>query len=129
MPVTFRGTIIDIETSDLVPSKGEIITFGFFSSGEVKIYQKTEPGIDSEFDNVVRSALRILPRPFFAYNASNFEEIWLGVKFDLDLMDKWKLFTEDLNQQKNLLTKWPKLSELISLPYEYYGKKVENSKL
>ncbi|NWG08807.1 MAG: ribonuclease H-like domain-containing protein [Nitrososphaerales archaeon] len=126
MPVTFRGAIIDVETSDLFPSRGEVITFGFFSAGEIRIYQKTEQGDDYEFDSIVRSALKLLPRPFFAYN-SDFETSWLGVRFELDLMIKWKRLTEDLKGNSNFIKKWPRLSELISIPYEYYRGKVENS--
>ncbi|MEM2873787.1 MAG: ribonuclease H-like domain-containing protein [Nitrososphaerales archaeon] len=126
MPVSFRGTIIDIETSDLVPSKGKIITFGFFSAGEIRIYQRTEPDYDQEFEDTVRIASKLLPRPYYAYNAKGFEEVWLGVEFDLDLMSKWKRLAEDLSRNRKFLVKYPRLAELVSIPYEYYGE-IENS--
>jgi len=41
-PITFPGTIIDIETSGFKEQGGEIITFGYFSSDLIKIFQRVD---------------------------------------------------------------------------------------
>ncbi|RLJ06934.1 MAG: hypothetical protein DRP12_03195, partial [Candidatus Aenigmatarchaeota archaeon] len=121
-PVSIDGTIIDIETTDVNPEKGEIITFGYFTGNTIKIFQRTDPSERGRdiFNRFIRSALQTLPRPFHAYNCS-FEERWLGVRFSHDLMAKWRE-KSDKGRQK---LKWPKVSELISLPHSYYKLEVE----
>jgi hypothetical protein len=110
---------VDIETTALRPEKGELLTFGFFSSGRVKIIQRTdatEKG-DADFRKYIYGWAKFLPTPFYAYNA-RFEKEWLGIRF-YDLMEKWRALS------KRLRVKYPKLHELVSVPHGYFGVKSE----
>jgi hypothetical protein len=147
--VLFPGTIIDLETSGLDPSM-EILTFGYFTGGVIKIHQfaKDDAELQTEFRKMISDTMRFLPRPFYAYNSS-FEESWLKTKFDIDLMDNWKKMTQRVRKPgykwcrkhrwvkaedsqcpycghdlKNE-PKWPRAEELVSLPHKYFGIEIE----
>lgn len=146
-PLSFPGTIIDIETTEKEATAGELITFGFFSAEAIRVYQRIDSSKKgrAEFDSLVRSAFNFLPRPYYAFHAE-FETSWLGIKFDHDLFKKWSSFADrhkkcekhgwklvkpeewncpSCNQPFRSRLKWPKLSELVSMPHAYYGTEIE----
>jgi hypothetical protein len=124
MPLLLQGTIIDVETTAIRPEEGELLTLGMFFGEKVLIYQRADPTPEGKaaFWKRIENWVEFCPRPYFAYNKS-FEERWLGTGIDSDLMEKWKREAEkrvvDVNTRRTM--KWPKVSELISLPHEYYG--------
>lgn len=125
VPASIEGTIIDIETTALQPP-GEIITYGFFFGNTIKIFQRTDLTEEGKekFEKGIKKAFFFYPRPYYAYNCS-FEEQWLGIKFDHDLMEKWRKEAESVVGDNGRRLKWPKVSELISLPHEYFKIKAE----
>ncbi len=149
--ILFPGTIIDLETSALEPQDGDILTFGYFTSGVAKVCQlaKTDKDSADKFKQSVIETMKFLPRPFYAYNAS-FEEKWLNTKFDIDLFDNWKKIAGGTkkeghkwcyvhrwvkNNEENVCQfcqrplwndpKWPRAEELVSLPHKYFGIEIE----
>ena len=95
-----------------------MVTFGYLRAFDLCILQKTDV-TDREFDDSVRCLVKFLPRPFCAFN-SRFEESWLGLKFDLDLFERWKQVSEKMSNQ-GIPSRWPSLKELIPGPYSALG--------
>lgn len=124
MPLLLQGTIIDVETTARRPQEGELLTLGMFFGDKILIYQRADPtpAGRTAFEKKIENWTEFCPRPYFAYNKS-FEEEWLGTRIDSDLMEKWKIEAEKriVDTRTNRKMKWPKVSELISLPHEYYG--------
>ena len=144
-PLSFQGTIFDTETTGLDPSKNELITIGYFSQGQLRIYQRDNPSsVGSRELQEISKKLTVLPKPYFSYN-KEFEEGWLGFKLDLDMMTKWRNLSEQVKiphhmwckehkwvkpSSKSLCPqcggllyetiKWPSSAELISLPHAYF---------
>ena len=121
LPLSVNGTIVDVETTSIDPKDGEIVTVGFFSANKICIFQRIDPSQEGmrKFFSVLYNWAHFYPRPFYAYNKS-FEEKWLQTHFDHDLMGKWKSAAEKKIKNGRSL-KWPRVSELISLPHNYYG--------
>ncbi|MBI5046117.1 ribonuclease H-like domain-containing protein [Candidatus Micrarchaeota archaeon] len=115
-PLSLNGTIIDLECTSIKPEDGEIVTFGVFCGNKITIYQRTDPSESGKvaFLKKFENWKDFCIRPYFAYNKS-YEEMWLKTSFDSDLMEKWKKKAE--NERK----KWPRVSELVSMPHNYYG--------
>ena len=153
-PISFPGTLIDVETTAISPRYGELITFGFFTAGGIRIYQRTDPSPEGyeAFKQAVSRWHSFLPRPYHAYNSS-FEQDWLGTSFDHDLFQKWRGLAErckrpgsswcnqhgwvQMGQSQagscpvcgkptHQRPKWPSLEELISMPHKYFGTEVES---
>ncbi len=144
-PLSFHGTIFDVETTGLNPSEDELVTIGYFSQGQLRIYQRDDQSQTGSKDmKKICDMLSVLPRPYFSYNKS-FEEKWLGIKFDHDMMSKWKILCEQVKKpnhrwcrvhrwvktnskglcpecgsQLSDRIKWPSSAELISLPHAYF---------
>jgi len=112
-----KGTLIDIETTGLDPMKHEIITVGSISGTRLSVIQRKVKD-KKPFYKEVKSALRRLPRPFYAYN-SEFEEGFLKAQLGMrlkmkDLMKPWR------EMANHRAIKWPKLDELVSEPEMYF---------
>ena len=122
IPLSVNGTIVDVETTSINPSDGDIVTCGFFSSNKISIFQRIDPSEEGKrkFFTVLYNWGNFYSRPFYAYN-KKFEERWLQTNFDHDLMGKWRSEAERESSKTGKFKKWPKVSELISLPHNYYG--------
>jgi len=88
-----KGAIIDIETTGLNPSKGNIyipashiVTLGIYQGDLIRIYQLTKPNYVG-FLNVCRRIVEKTPKPRYAYVA-HFEQSFLGV------IDGWHDLTQ-----------------------------------
>jgi len=147
-PLSFLGTVIDIETTGLDPRKDEIITYGIFSAEVIRIYQRTDPTPEGlkRFERFVSRSFDFLPRPYCAYK-SEFEEAFLKVKIDHDLFKKWSEYADlyrecskhgwfivsravdegcpKCGEHSTIRMKWPKLAELITMPHEYFETSLE----
>ncbi len=121
VPLSINGTIVDVETTSITPQEGDLITAGFFSGNKICIFQRIDPtdGGKQLFMSAIANWSDFCMRPFYAYNKA-FEERWLRTGFDHDLMEKWRVKAE-LDIQNGKLKKWPRVSELVSLPHAYYG--------
>jgi len=147
-PVSCIGTIFDIETTSLETSEGELITIGYFTGNTITIYQRDDLDGSGEKElETIKKQLTVLPRPYMSY-MREFEEKWLGFKLDFDLFTKWKDLCEKIKVPGHMFCrtckkwvspteemlcpncgdwlydtiKWPKASELISLPHSYFFK-------
>lgn len=122
VPISISGTIVDVETTGIDPELGDVITCGCFSGNKISIFQRVDPTEDGKrkFFRVLYNWSSFYPRPYYAYN-KRFEENWLKIRFDHDLMSKWKKTAENNISKDGRTLKWPKVSELISLPHNYYG--------
>ena len=122
IPISVNGTIVDVETTSISPKDGDVITCGFFSGNKISIFQRIDPSEEGKrkFFSVLYNWNKFYSRPFYAYN-KKFEETWLRTNFDHDLMQKWKSEAEQKILENGKTLKWPRVSELISLPHNYYG--------
>jgi uncharacterized protein YprB with RNaseH-like and TPR domain len=120
-----KGTVIDLETTGLPDQKEhEIVCVGYITSNKLIILCRRSED-KKPFYTELKRLVKRLPKPFYAYNAQ-FErtiiEKELGLAFPLnsfvDLMKPWKV--------KAVLhgLKWPRLSELISEPQQYFEDRV-----
>lgn len=87
LPITLKGTIIDIETVGF-RRKVQIITLGWVSGNRLQVYQSEN---DSEEErqrmkNAVKE-LKYLPSPYIGYDVSR-KTLILNLKFDLDMLEK-----------------------------------------
>lgn len=121
VPLSLQGTIIDIETTALDPSDGELITFGVFYNDLIIVFQRTDTSEAGRelFEKYLSNWTDFCPKPYYAYN-KGFEEKWLNTKIQYDLMAKWKEGAEKIKTENGTL-KWPRLNELVSFPHKYYG--------
>lgn len=78
----FCGSIVDVETTDLLPSTGELVTVGVLSGDGIRIFQRT--GGLEEFTKSLPEG--IFESPLYAFNRS-FEERFLEVKVNCDLQN------------------------------------------
>lgn len=84
VPVDFKGTIIDLETTGLSPRSNVVITVGILHGTCFKVFQASESGeIPMDFGPYLRN----LPRPRYAFN-KGFEESFLGFELDEELQSK-----------------------------------------
>jgi uncharacterized protein YprB with RNaseH-like and TPR domain len=81
IPARIYGTVIDLETTGLPLEGAEIITLGTVTGNTLRISQRTS---ERDFEGIVQSELRKLPRPFYAFNKS-FEEGMLRISVDGEL--------------------------------------------
>lgn len=63
------GTIIDLETTGVQPSKSHIICFGCICGTTLEIRVRHRGATWKGFYNHLRRVVKDLPRPFHAYNA------------------------------------------------------------
>lgn len=114
------GTIIDIETTGLSPSRDDIITFGWLTGNEIQVIQRVEASPET-FYGCIEEELDRIPRPLYAYNAS-FERDFLRSKIgrDIEFIDVFKPWRK-MAERKSL--KWPSLDEISPVPYKYMGEK------
>lgn len=111
VPVWINGTIVDLETTGLVPQQGdEIVAFGLAKSNRLSVFVRTHRTDYDEFLAWIRHKLIRCPRPWIAYY-KDFEEMFLGYKmefpkewnFDIEIQPKprWKknrsVFFQHLN--------------------------------
>ncbi len=127
--VKVNGTIIDIETTDLDPEYGELITFGYITSKRngsiLKSITRTKSIPYPRFIQEVRGELSTLRQPFYAYN-KNFEQAWFDY---LGLLYSWKDLMGPLKRSANVIrnktpykVKWSKLHEVFPLRFlRYFG--------
>jgi len=128
LPFSLAGTIVDIETTALKPTDGEMITLGVFFSDRITVFQRSDISPEGKliFEQQVKNWTDFCPKPYYAYN-KDFEEAWLGTRIHHDLMAKWKTGAEKMRQKGDpaesfsRFGKWPKLSELVSFPQKYFG--------
>ncbi len=124
LPLGVEGTVIDVETTSLSPQDGELLTVGFFEGKNIRILQREKKDGEGDFRKTIKDVFEHYSRPFYAYNAG-FEEAWLNIKFDYDLMEKWRKECEKYVDNKGKRKKWPRLEELVSLPQSYFRVRVE----
>ena len=113
------GVVLDLETTGLNPEKDEIITFGYIRENSVIILQRAERDT-SRFYQAIKSELKTIPQPIFAYYAE-FERGFLerlGFKgIFVDILEPWKTEADELDM------KAPKLDELVPGPEKYMGER------
>ena len=114
------GTIIDLETTGLYPSRDDIITFGWLTGNEIQVIQRVEASPET-FYGCIEEELDRIPSPLYAYNAS-FERDFLKSKTgrDLEFIDVFKPW-RNMAERKGL--KWPSLDKISPVPYRYMGEK------
>ena len=114
------GTIIDLETTGLYPSRDDIITFGWLTGNEIQVIQRAEASPET-FYGCVEEELDGIPRPLYAYNAS-FERDFLRAKTgrDLEFIDAFEPWRRRAEKKR---LKWPKLDEISPVPNKYMGEK------
>lgn len=114
-----EGVVLDIETTGLDPEKDEIITLGYIRENSLVILQRAETA-SSRFYQAIKSELRTISQPIFAYYAE-FERGFLeqlGFKgIFVDILDPWKTKAGELH------IKAPKLDELVPGPEKYMGER------
>ncbi len=81
LPVTFAGTIVDLETTGLSAGVDRVVTVGVLHGEAYEVFQSTD---NSDLLRILKPGLEMLPRPFFAFN-KGFEESFLGLNVDRDL--------------------------------------------
>ena len=124
LPIHIQGTVVDLETTAFA-LPGDILTYGFLTGDTITVFQRTDASAQGklDFEEEMKKWPEQFPRPFYSYNAE-FEEKWTGVKFDFDLMKPWR--DECSRSEANgLKVKWPKVSELVSAPHDYFAKQKE----
>jgi len=113
-----KGTIVDLETTDLTPSRGGVICIGTIRSSTLEIRTRARDAKFRSFYDSLKGFVRDLPRPFYAYNASfdaKFLRSFLGYgkkELVVDLFEPWRSRAEVLN------LKWPSLDELVTGPFD-----------
>jgi hypothetical protein len=77
------GTIIDIETTQLTPDKGELITAGLLSSEGITIIQRLDSS-EANFKKAILKEVRATKKPWYAFK-KEMEEQFLSVKIENEL--------------------------------------------
>jgi len=92
LPILLKeGLIIDIEATGDPSKGGRIITFGYCVDDFLEIFQ-LEEGSEEETNKIIeqiermKKNLKLYPRKLIGYSVKG-EEEWLGVKFDIDLLE------------------------------------------
>ena len=78
-----KGCVVDVETTGLTSSTGELVTCGVLRDSGLSIIQRTEES-SKEFLEFVRAELVNLERPLYAFNKS-FEEGFCHVPISCNL--------------------------------------------
>jgi len=81
---SFCGSIVDVETTDILPEHAEMVTFGYLSGNRLGVFQRT--GGLSEFERSVKDFTKSLDTPLYAFSRG-FEESFLDVKVNVDLQN------------------------------------------
>ena len=118
--IRVSGTIIDIETSDLEPEEGEIVTLGYISGSKLRSITRTKDLPYTTFIEEIRRELGSLRKPFFAYN-KDFEQKWFD---SLGIIHSWKDIMLPIKRVINFIrenthcrVKWSKLHEAFPLRF------------
>src|SRR5256885_16882498 len=89
-----HGTILDVETTGLEPSRNGIVCFGSISGSTLEIRCRTRDSRATDFHLELNRILTDSPQPFYAYNAK-FDGLMLqkhvgyrGPRF-IDLFEPW----------------------------------------
>ncbi len=111
-----RGTILDLETTDLGAGSG-IVCLGSVHDNVLRILARGRHSSADEFHQYLTPLLQCLPQPFYAYNAkfdAGFLRRQLGYRGPrlIDLFEPWRSRAESRNK------KWPSLDELIRGPWD-----------
>ncbi len=117
LPVAVKsGTIVDLETTGIQPSKSHIICLGCVFGTTLEIRAKSRKATWKGFYNHLRPVVKALPRPFHAYNAKfdkGFLKRHLGYRGSvIDLFEPWR------SRAESRISKWPSLDELIRGPWD-----------
>ncbi len=124
--LNFSGVVLDFETTDYDPAKGEIVAAGFLFGNRALILVRTYLISREEFYNELKGVIEELNKQygaFYAYNAP-FEGKWLrthlGVKLLVkEIMEPSKGVVEKLRTLKGRY-KLPKLRELLHPRFFHY---------
>ncbi len=119
-----KGTLIDLETTDLNVDHDEIVLFGYIQGSSLEITCRN-PEEEATFIVQLAELVPTLPRPFYAYNLA-FEKGFLqarGIDIEgVDLFQPWK------EKAEALYLKWLKLDELFSHKEDYFNEPVISGK-
>jgi len=112
-----HGTILDVETTGLEPSRSGIVCFGSISGSTLEIRCRARDSGADDFYRQLNAVLMVSPQPFYAYNAK-FDASMLqkrvgyrGPRF-IDLFEPWRSRAEAHN------IKFPSLDELVRGPWD-----------
>jgi uncharacterized protein YprB with RNaseH-like and TPR domain len=122
--VSFKGVILDLETTDYEPLRGEIVCAGFLYENRALVLVRSKRLERDNFYKLLKDLVETLKnRKFFAYNAP-FEEHWirehLGIPLKVDeIMKPVKGLTQKVRNLKGW-HKTPKLRELLHPRFFHY---------
>jgi len=124
--MTFSGVVLDFETTDYDPAKGEIVAAGFLFGNRAVVLVRTHRIGREDFYRelkVVIGKLKEHYRDFYAYNAP-FEGRWLKTHLGLklyvkEIMEPSKGVVETLKSLRGRY-KLPKLRELLHPRFFHY---------
>jgi uncharacterized protein YprB with RNaseH-like and TPR domain len=124
--LNFEGVVLDLETTDYEPQRGEIICAGFIYGNKALVLMRTKKLSKERFYEKLRKFVtdRIKKQtPFFAYNAP-FERKWLKEHLNIQLeigeiMKPAKALTYKIRDLKGW-HKTPKLRELLHPRFFHY---------
>lgn len=115
--------MIDFETTGAIGTKArnEVVTLGALHADRAMVLQRRTSSKPLFYTRLV-DLISVLPRPFYAYNAL-FErnvmstELGLTLASDeiVDIMEPWR------NRAETAGMKWPRLDDLVSEPWKYFG--------
>jgi uncharacterized protein YprB with RNaseH-like and TPR domain len=123
--LTFKGVVIDFETTSFDPKNGEIICGGFAFKNTAVVIIRTKKLSKEDFYNYLQKLIESLKQhgDFYAYNAP-FEKSWLKEHLNLpievkEIMKAAKGITYKLRDLKGW-HKTPKLRELLHPRFFHY---------
>lgn len=118
LPVVLkRGSILDLETTGLEPGRSGIVCLGFVCGSKLEIRARLRASTASEFNNMLRSIVKSLPQPIYAYNAKfdgSLIRKHLGYRDRalIDLFEPWR------SRAESHKLKFPSLDELVRGPWD-----------